>query len=141
MIVVIPARNVTYAISFVLDALTTSVSTVQMEASSSTHRTIRPAVSRPGLPCVTGVVRLPQSRGLQLPPVLAPFCPIEILFLDADMVLPHHAIHERTLAGPWIGLWAGIGFGENIHLGGARLSECGRGPDAQADFDRDHRVN
>jgi glycosyltransferase involved in cell wall biosynthesis len=137
--VVIAARNVSYSIGLVLDSLMHSKRTVKLEiivvddcSSDATASIARMHPLRPK------VIVLPSQKGRSIARNVGTAVAKgeTILYLDADIVVPKHVIHEHAFrAADELIL---IGFREGIRLGDPRLPVNGQAlvvePDIEADF-------
>ena len=137
--VVIAARNVSYSIGLVLDSLMHSKRTVKPEiivvddcSSDATASIARMHPLRPK------VIVLPAQKGRSIARNVGTAVAKgeTILYLDADIAVPKHVIHEHAFrAADELVL---VGFREGIQLGDPRLPTSGQAlvvePDIEADF-------
>ena len=139
--VVIPAYDCAYSIVAVLDALLRSEVTQPFETivvdDGSTDATARLAREHPLRPVL---IALPTRQGAPVARNVgtAAASGTTILYLDADMVVPSHVVHEFT-ARAVDGL-VSVGFRHNVPY--ARGSEYHHPilPTGEPDLERDHRV-
>lgn len=138
--VVIPAHNVAYCLSRTLDALHGQQTQAPFEVivvdDASTDATAGAAARHPLQPTV---VRLPTRQGSAAArnAGTAVTQAETILYLDADMVLPSHAVADVAVrADPGLVL---VGFRHNVPFGADEHGQA-RVPLTPARLDADHRV-
>ena len=137
--VVIAARNVSYSIGLVLNSLMHSKITVKFEVivvdDGSSDATASIARMHPLRPKVI-VLSSQKGRSIARNVGTAVAKGETILYLDADIVVPKHVIHEHALRTADELIL--IGFRESIQLGDPRLPANGQElvvePDIEADF-------
>jgi glycosyltransferase involved in cell wall biosynthesis len=139
--VVIAARNVSYSIGLVLDSLMHSKTTAQLEVivvdDGSSDATVSIARVHPLRP---KVIVLPSQKGRSIARNVGTAVAKgeTVLYLDADMVVPKHVIHEHAFrAADELIL---VGFREGIRLGDPRLPTCGQALAVEPDIEGDFRV-
>src|SRR6266487_1263851 len=138
--VVIPARNMAYSLPAVLDSIATQQTAAPFEVivvdDGSTDGTSDLARQHPLRP---GVIRIPHCRGAATArnAGVALAEGQTVLFADADMVLPPHALAD--VAARACDRLVLIGFRHNIAY---RADDTGRAllPAGPADLQADHRV-
>ena len=139
--VVIPARNVSYSIGLVLDSLMHSKTTAKLEvivvddgSTDSTTHIARIHALRPR------VVVLPSQKGRSIARNVGTAIAKgeTILYLDADIIVPEHVIHEYALRAT--DRLIAFGFRQGIQLGDPRLPGPGQALVAKPDIEADHRV-
>ncbi len=140
--VVIPARNAAYSIGFVLDALRASVTSATLEvivvddASSDTTASIaRMHALHPKV--VIFPTRYGPSVARNIGTAIAKG--ETVLYLDADMIVPPHVIHEHAVRAT--SALIAIGFRHNVQIGDSRIPEPGGVLKVEPDLEADHRVN
>jgi GT2 family glycosyltransferase len=139
--VVIAARNVSYSIGLVLDSLMHSKTTAKREvivvddgSSDATANIARVHPLRPKvivLPCQKG-----RSTARNVGTAVAKG--EIIMYLDADIIVPEHVLHEHALRAS-NGIIA-VGFRESIQLGDRRLPVAGQALLAKPEIEADIRV-
>ena len=139
--VVIAARNVAYSIGLVLDSVMHSKTSAKQEvivvddgSSDATASIARVHPLRPK------VIILPCQRGRSIARNVGTAVAKgeTILYLDADMIVPEHVIHEHAVRAA-DGIIA-IGFRESIQLGDRRLPAARQALLAKPEIEADIRV-
>ncbi len=139
--IVIAARNVSYSIGLVLDSLMHSKTSAKLEvivvddgSSDATASIARVHPLRPK------VIVLPCQKGRSIARNVGTAVAKGeiILYLDADIIVPEHVIHEHALRAA-NGIIA-IGFRESIQLGDRRLPAAGQTLLAKPEIEADIRV-
>jgi GT2 family glycosyltransferase len=139
--VVIPAHNVSHAITGVLDALDHCATATRPEVivvdDASTDRTAALARRHPLRPTV---LRLPERHGAGAARNVGTLAAAgsHVLYLDGDMVIPPHVPHEHVAKGS--DEVVTVGFRHNLAYGDAAVAALGSPTPPVPDLNQDHRV-